>query len=210
MAAEPNAILRRFDLSAWVGQKNAVSEDQLFGAFQRSARIQQQNLDILFAETCESIVDGYTWLQKVYQRTGRKTFLPAMRYVPEYHRLSPTEQEELHKRSAQVTHIYENWEEIVQNCVRPSMTHVEVQRLNLYQLSRASNDKWLDRFNNSQKPKIRRMIHRKYPRELINRLADHCDDLMTIIDKDSEQIPLIGRDLVAVLLKRLTVENNEQ
>ena len=210
MAAEPNAILHRYDLTAWVGQKNAISEDQLYSAFQRSARTEEQNLDILFAETCETIVDGYTWLQKVYERTRRRTFLPVMRYVPEYHQLSAPDQEELRKRNAHVTYIYEHWEDIVQNCVRPSMTHVEVQRLNLYQLSRASNDKWLDRFNDSQKPKIRKRVHRVYPKDLIDRLADHCEDLMTIIDNDSEQIPLIGRDLVTVLQKRLAIANNEQ
>ena len=210
MAAERNGVLRRYDLAAWVEQKNRIEENQLFSIFQRSARLEEQELDLIFAKTCETIVDGYTWLQKVYERTGRRRFIPAMRYVPEYRLLSEPDQEELKKRSAQVTHIYENWDAIVQNCVRPSMTHVEVQRLNLYQLSRASNDKWLDRFNDSQKPKIRKRIDRLFTKEMIERLADNCDDLMRAIDNDAEQIPLIGRDLANVLQKRAQIANNEQ
>ena len=194
----------------WNKRIGSISENQLFSVFQRSTRLEEQQLNLLFAQTCETIVDGYTWLQKVYERTGRRKFLPAMRYVPEYHLLTGPEQEELKKRSAQVTHIYENWDDIVKNCVRPSMTHVEVQRLNLYQLSRASNDKWLDGFNNSQKPKIRKRIDRLYSKQMIETLADNCEDLMRIINNDAEQIPLIGRDLANVLQKRAEIANNEQ
>ena len=203
MEVPRNLILRRIDLPNWLDLKERLNENQLIVSFQaEQPRDEERYLNELFYKTCETVVTGYAWLNKVYLRTGRKTFLPAMRYVPEYHRLSELEQTELHTRSAQVKHIYEHWDEIVSNCMNSSMTHIDVRRMNLYQLSRASDKNWLTRHNDSQKPKVKRRIDRVYTNLMIQTLADNCVDIMRVINNDEEQIRLIGRDLANALLKR--------
>ena len=204
---QQNAILYTFDLPEWVRQKSNTNVNELLHAFNvEIPRNDEASLNTQFGKRCEQVASGYAWLQKVYQLTGRKTYGPAMRHYPPYHQLTEDEQQELDKKVNYVKTIYQRWDDIITLCNRSDMVYVDVRRFSLFQLSRACEKVWMEKYNTNHMPRSNRVVRREYESDMIDRMVNNengaTQELLQQVNNNKEQIALIGRDITKALHRR--------
>ena len=212
----PNEGILRVNIKSQV-QYNARgrSEGTLLDQFCRLLpAVEESALDDLFLNTIERITVGYAWLKRALERSGKKTFLPAVRHLPEWRGLSTPVQKIVHRNIRLIKKIYEKWDMIVHNVTHQSMIFVDVRRFSLYQLSRSCSFSWVKQYNRNHAPKDTRRPDKIYTNQMvddiINNVAGATERVLDVVDGDEEQIKLIGKDITHLLLLKADQRLNIQ
>ncbi len=120
--------------------------------------------------------------------------------------MSEPRQKKLQKHITYVSKIYKDWYKIVSNCTNPLFINVDVRQFSLYQLYRARSIKWVDDWNTMHSENRPPPTEKEYPYYMINNMLDNVDGstiaLLNYVNRDKEQIKLIGRDITNGLLRR--------
>ena len=165
-----------------------------------------EELDELFRITCRRVALGYAWLQNALRRSGRRTFVPAMRRFLAYQLLSPERQTRIETDIKYIKCIYENWQLIVRNCILPIMTDLDVRSFPLWKLSKCRNLGFVEAENNKVNQVRRRPTVRAYNLTMIDDIVDNkprsTETLLSLVGNDQEQIKKIAEDFHDVLQRR--------
>ena len=96
--------------------------------------------DRKFRRTCRIVAKGYALHRKVLEITGRRSYRTALRRYPEFRNLPEHDREEHLKEHEYILRIYDNLDEIVDNCTRPSMIHLDIREFPLWKLSKCIDE----------------------------------------------------------------------
>ena len=136
------------DVTTFEEQDN---EPELIREFSTSIDRTEEELDDLFRNTCRRVAIGYAWLQSALRRSGKRTFLPAMRRFPAYEMLPAEKKSRIETEIKYIRCIYENWGRIVTHCTLPIMTGLDVRPFPLWKLSKCIDLNFVEKENNKGK-----------------------------------------------------------
>ena len=206
MANQQNAIMLTINLGGDMATFEQQSELTLVREFCTLIDRTDEELDALFLMTCSKVALGYAWLQNALRRSGRRTFVPAMRRFPAYQLLSPERQTRIETDIKYIKCIYENWQLIVRNCTLPIMTDLDVRSFPLWKLSKCRNLGFVEGENNKVNQVRRQPTLRAYNLTMIDDIVDNeprsTETLLSLVGNDQEQIKKIAEDFHDVLQRR--------
>ena len=166
--------------------------------------------DRKFRRTCRIVAKGYALHKKVLEVTGRRKYKSALRRYPEFMNLPEHDREKHLTEHEYILRIYNNWDQIVENCTRPSMIHLDIREFPLWKLSKCIGEKFCDKENDRQNPDLRpnrpRPIQRKYEMDMVQDIVNNepgsTDRILATVNNDPEQVDLIAKDFHTYLLRR--------
>ena len=204
MADLPNNIIRSVNIKDIFHRHTLCNEFLLFEQFyQLLPSLEESALDALFENTIQRVAVGYAWLTKALARSGKKTFLPAVKRLPQWRRLSERAQKVIRRNIRLIKKIFSNWDKIVHHVSGEEMIYVDVRRFSLYQLSRATNLNWVKRYNKSHAPRKSKRLDKLFTRQMIedivNNVEGSTETLLDAVDGDEDQIKAIGVDITSLL-----------
>ena len=212
----PNEAILRIHINTQVQtHARVLSEGTLLDQFCRLLpSVEESALDAMFHNTVQRITVGYAWFKRALERSGKKTFLPAVKHLREWRQLSTPVQNIVHRNMRLIKKIYEKWDTIVHNVTHQSMIYVDVRRFSLYQLSRSCSFTWLKRYNKNHAPRDTRRPDKIYTNEMVddivNNVAGATERALDAVDGDEDQIKLIGKDITNLLLVKADQRLNIQ
>lgn len=194
------SVICRINCLTTLTQRN---EQELFREFTVTLpEMEQRSLDEKFRQTLRTVIYGYAWKEKCYQRTGMRSFGCALRAI--HPNMDEGERKRQCRKVTTITTIYEGWDDIKRNVTHSDMINVDVRQMSLKELARATKWPNVVQYNIEHAPRAvpRRRVVPKFSEALINTIALHIREntpLLEQIDGDEAQYRLVGNHIANAL-----------
>ena len=172
--------------------------------FTELTETRERILDIKYSHTLEEIVVGYSYKRKCLDGTGYTNFGAWMHTRQEFAHLNAEDKLKICERITQVTSVYEQWEVIVENLTKPSMSVIEARSFSVYQFYRALNSNWCERTRDSLlRPRTMAIQNHEYDEHKFQALLAlvNTSGLLGDVSHSREQARLIAKRFSAEILR---------
>ena len=186
-------------------------ERQMFRELAFSMPMQKEaKLRERFLMMTREIVWAKAFHDTVTRRAKKATLGPALRGQRWFMNMSPDDRRSLCDRVNQLNRIFSGWQSIIDNLTHDSIQYLDIRSMDLTQLEKSIKFPYVQSQDAARAPRSakRRRINAVYPDYMVDDIVDYISrtgiltHVRTNSDNATQQVELIGKDLVEGMLKK--------